>query len=399
MMKQQTVKLKWVAFASLLNNTGAAFLWPLTTIYLHNYLGQSLTTAGFVMLVMSIAMMSGNYLGGWLFDHWRQYQTALIGVSLSTLAIFLLIFIHGWPWYAVLITINSFGDGINATIVNSYGAMVSDHPARYVFNYIYMAFNIGVVIGTLLVGVLLSISVVVVFIAATVFYAFLTILVILTFNVEVGKAKKAQGSKERHKVSRQLHQRWIILVWFILINYITVHLSYSLWESVMAVHMTNMGIPFYAYSMLWTLNGVLIIVGQPLVNKLSPYMRLSTQIIIGLFVFAVSFFLLIFARTLFAFVLDFVILTIGEMTSFAGLPAWITQLTNVNEAGHYQGLLNIMMSIGRALGPLYGGYVIEKGNYQILFLSVFGMMIITLGIICIYLYYLHRIQHRLNLEK
>ncbi|MCD7124888.1 MDR family MFS transporter [Limosilactobacillus caviae] len=398
-MKQQTVKLKWVAFASLLNNTGAAFLWPLTTIYLHNYLGQSLTTAGFVMLVMSIAMMSGNYLGGWLFDHWRQYQTALIGVSLSTLAIFLLIFIHGWPWYAVLITINSFGDGINATIVNSYGAMVSDHPARYVFNYIYMAFNIGVVIGTLLVGVLLSISVVVVFIAATVFYAFLTILVILTFNVEVGKAKKAQGSKERHKVSRQLHQRWIILVWFILINYITVHLSYSLWESVMAVHMTNMGIPFYAYSMLWTLNGVLIIVGQPLVNKLSPYMRLSTQIIIGLFVFAVSFFLLIFARTLFAFVLDFVILTIGEMTSFAGLPAWITQLTNVNEAGHYQGLLNIMMSIGRALGPLYGGYVIEKGNYQILFLSVFGMMIITLGIICIYLYYLHRIQHRLNLEK
>ncbi|NGC77855.1 MFS transporter [Lactobacillus reuteri] len=398
-MKQQTVKLKWVAFASLLNNTGAAFLWPLTTMYLHNYLGQSLTTAGFVILVMSIAMMSGNYLGGWLFDHWRQYQTALIGVSLSTLAIFLLIFIHGWPWYAVLITINSFGDGINATIVNSYGAMVSDYPARYVFNYIYMAFNIGVVIGTLLVGVLLPISVVVVFIAATVFYVFLTILVILTFNVEVGKAKKAQGSKERHKVPRQLHQRWIILVWFILINYITVHLSYSLWESVMAVHMTNMGIPFYAYSMLWTLNGVLIIVGQPLVNKLSPYMRLSTQIIIGLFIFAVSFFLLIFARTLFAFVLDFVILTIGEMTSFAGLPAWITQLTNVNEAGHYQGLLNIMMSIGRALGPLYGGYIIEKGNYQILFLSVFGMMIITLGIICIYLYYLHRIQHRLNLEK
>lgn len=277
--------------------------------------------------------------------------------------------------------------------------MVSDHPARYVFNYIYMAFNVGVVIGTLLVGVLLPISVVVVFVAATVFYAFLTILVILTFNVEVGKAKKAQGSKERHKVPRQLHQRWIILVWFILINYITVHLSYSLWESVMAVHMTNMGIPFYAYSMLWTLNGVLIIVGQPLVNKLSPYMRLSTQIIIGLFIFAVSFFLLIFARTLFAFVLDFVILTIGEMTSFAGLPAWITQLTNVNEAGHYQGLLNIMMSIGRALGPLYGGYIIEKGNYQILFLSVFGMMIITLGIICIYLYYLHRIQHRLNLEK
>ena len=126
-MEQQTVKLKWVALASLLNNTGAAFLWPLTTMYLHNYLGQTLTTAGFVILIMSIAMMMGNYLGGWLFDHWKQYQTAILGVSLSTLAIFLLIFVHGWPWYAVLITINSFGDGINATIVNSYGTLVSDH--------------------------------------------------------------------------------------------------------------------------------------------------------------------------------------------------------------------------------------------------------------------------------
>lgn len=58
-----------------------------------------------------------------------------------------------------------------------------------------------------------------------------------------------------------------------------------------------------------------------------------------------SFLLLIFARTLTAFVIDFVILTIGEMTSFAGLPAWIAQLTNVDEAGHYQGLLNIMMSV------------------------------------------------------
>ncbi|MBB1079633.1 MFS transporter [Limosilactobacillus sp. STM2_1] len=399
MKKQQTVKLKWVALASLLNNTGAAFLWPLTTMYLHNYLGQSLTTAGLVMLVMSLAMMSGNYLGGWLFDHWRQYQTALLGVSLSTLAIFLLIFIHDWPWYAALITINSFGDGINATIVNSYGAMVSDHTSRYVFNYIYMAFNVGVVIGTLLVGILLPISVVVVFAVATIFYAILAILVILTFNVEITRLQETSDVRNHQQVPKQLHRRWIILVWFILVNYITIHLSYSLWESVMAVHMTNMGIPFYAYSMLWTLNGVLIIVGQPLVNKLSPYMRLSTQIIIGIFIFACSFFLLIFARTLAAFIVDFIILTIGEMTSFAGLPAWITQLTNVNEAGHYQGLLNIMMSIGRAIGPLYGGFIIEKGGYQILFLSVFAMMIITLVVICVYLLHLHHLQRRLNFEK
>lgn len=163
----------------------------------------------------------------------------------------------------------------------------------------------------------------------------------------------------------------------------------------MAVHMTNMGIPFYAYSLLWTLNGVLIIVGQPLVNKLSPYIKLSNQIMVGLLIFASSFLLLIFARSLWAFALDFVILTVGEMTSFAGLPAWISQLTTVNETGHYQGLLNITMSIGRAIGPLYGGFVIDQGNYQDLFVSVFLLIAGTLLVVFGYLLHL-RHQQRIS---
>lgn len=390
MTKQRQVKLKWVALASLLNNTGAAFLWPLTTMYMHNYLHESLTTAGVVMLLMSICMMVGNYLGGWLFDHWDQYHTAVLGVTISTVAIFTLIFAHGWPWFAVLMMLNSLGDGINMTIVNSYGSLVSDHSSRYVFNYIYMAFNVGVVIGTLAVGVLLPISVVLVFTVATVFYFLLALVVVFALKVRVPLPPKTPRSRE--KLASRSHQQALVLIWLILLNFVTIHLSYSLWESVMAVHMTNMGIPFYAYSLLWTLNGVLIIVGQPLVNKLSPYVRLSSQIMVGILIFASSFLLLIFAQNLWAFVLDFVLLTIGEMASFAGLPAWIAQLTTVNEAGHYQGLLNIMMSIGRAIGPLYGGFVIDHGNYQELFISVFLLMTVTLGGVFAYLLRLRRLS-------
>lgn len=390
MTKQRQVKLKWVALASLLNNTGAAFLWPLTTMYMHNYLHESLTTAGVVMLLMSICMMVGNYLGGWLFDHWDQYHTAVLGVTISTVAIFTLIFAHGWPWFAVLMMLNSLGDGINMTIVNSYGSLVSDHSSRYVFNYIYMAFNVGVVIGTLAVGVLLPISVVLVFTVTTVFYFLLALVVVFALKVRVPLPPKTPRSRE--KLASRSHQQALVLIWLILLNFVTIHLSYSLWESVMAVHMTNMGIPFYAYSLLWTLNGVLIIVGQPLVNKLSPYVRLSSQIMVGILIFASSFLLLIFARNLWAFVLDFVLLTIGEMASFAGLPAWIAQLTTVNEAGHYQGLLNIMMSIGRAIGPLYGGFVIDHGNYQELFISVFLLMTVTLGGVFAYLLRLRRLS-------
>ena len=61
MASQKVIHLKWVAFASLLNNTGAAFIWPLTTMYVNKYLHQTLTTAGIVMLFISLSMMAGNY--------------------------------------------------------------------------------------------------------------------------------------------------------------------------------------------------------------------------------------------------------------------------------------------------------------------------------------------------
>ena len=175
------------------------------------------------MLFISIAMMAGNYLGGWLFDHWSPYKSAVLGVACSTLAIASLIVWHGWPWFAVLLVINSFGDGINMTIINSYGTGVANHTSRFVFNYIYMAFNVGVVIGTLLVGILLPISVVLVFTVATVFYMALSVVVIGTFNAPLAKRPQNQS---RHSKVRLKGQPLLQLVYLILLNVITIHISY-----------------------------------------------------------------------------------------------------------------------------------------------------------------------------
>ena len=149
----------------------------------------------------------------------------------------------------------------------------------------------------------------------------------------------------------------------------------------MSVRITNMHIPFFAYSLLWTINGGVIMVGQPLVNKLANYINVRNQIIWGLAIFASSFILLVFARTFTMFVIDFLILTIGEMTGIPAVPAYIDQLTDPSETGHYQGLPNVAMSIGRAIGPLYGGLIIDHFNYEILFLTVSLMMLLTLIIV------------------
>ncbi|KIS02596.1 MDR family MFS transporter [Paucilactobacillus wasatchensis] len=372
MQSSRVLKLKWVVVANFLNSTGASFLWPLTTVYMHDYLHESLATAGVVLFFMSCAMIAGNYLGGWLFDHWDPYKTAVLGVSVATVAVIFLIFFHSWPIFAILLMLVGFGDGVNVTVINAYAASIKGHKIRYIFNVLYMALNLGVVVGTLLVGFLMSYGVTLVFSVTSVSYVVFWLVTVLTFNVTIPKRnRKLENIKEaRTKATRKTST----LVWLICMLVISAYLSYTLWESVMAVHLTNMHIPFYAYSLLWTMNGLIILVGQPLVNKFEVYLKIDHQIEIGVAIFALSFFLLIFADSLLWFAIDFVILTIGEMMGLPSIPAWIDQLTNPNQAGKYQGLMNMSISVGRAIGPLYGGMIIDGFGYPTLFLSVTVLM-------------------------
>nr|WP_252897995.1 MFS transporter [Amylolactobacillus amylophilus] len=96
MTRKDPVKLIWLFLGSLIVNTGISFIWPLTTIYMHEYLHEPLTVAAMVLLVNSGFTVLGNFLGGFLFDKWHPYQTMILGISISGISAGLLIFFHGW---------------------------------------------------------------------------------------------------------------------------------------------------------------------------------------------------------------------------------------------------------------------------------------------------------------
>ncbi len=125
MIKQRSeIRFNSVIIYSLILNAGAAFMWPLVTVYLHNYLHKSLTLAGMVLLAMSCFMMLGNYLGGYLFDRWSPYKATIISSLISTAAIITLVFFHGWPMFGIMLLFVGFGDGACLTLLNSYAASI-----------------------------------------------------------------------------------------------------------------------------------------------------------------------------------------------------------------------------------------------------------------------------------
>lgn len=58
-------KKVWLLIIGMFVNViGNSFLWPLNTIYMHNYLGKSLSVAGLVLMANAGAGVVGNLLGG-----------------------------------------------------------------------------------------------------------------------------------------------------------------------------------------------------------------------------------------------------------------------------------------------------------------------------------------------
>jgi predicted MFS family arabinose efflux permease len=369
---KREVSMPGIVAATLLLNAAAACMWPLTTVYMHDQLHQTLTLAGIALLGMSLCMILGNWLGGWLFDNWSPFLSGIVGTLCSFIPMTLLIFFHGWPVFGIMLLFIGLGDGIVMTVVNSFAATVKSVESRKVFNYLYIGMNLGVVIGTLMVGVLMKHGVTLVFGVAALSY--LALLLIFLFDFRAKIEKKTYAHAKGPAKPAQLN-----LIWLISALVFALYMSYSLWESVISVHMTGLGISFEKYSLLWTLNGLMIVFGQPIVNRLAADFKLSSQIWVGTLVFILSFLLLVFAKSYAMFVITMVILTLGEMTGFPGIPAWIDGLAGDNDKGKFQGIYNMAISFGRAVGPLYGGMIIEYGSYQSLFWSVTALMLVALG--------------------
>lgn len=98
--------------------------------------------------------------------------------------------------------------------------------------------------------------------------------------------------------------------------------------------------------------------------------------------FIVAFFSLTFAREYSGFVLSMILVTVAEVYTFPTISAVVDELSGLNEKGKYQANVNVAFSAGRAVGPLFGGVIIDLLTYNTLFISM-ALLILISGILLV----------------
>ncbi|RMC23551.1 MULTISPECIES: MFS transporter [unclassified Lactobacillus] len=394
------VKLRWLLLGELVTWIGSSFVWPLTSVYLNKQLHISLSVIGIVLFCNCASNVLGSLVAGWLYDRCNPYPLIVTGLGVDALILILMAFFHGWPEYWFWLVLTGFASGWNGTLINSIATSLRKYPGRYVFNLIYFAQNVGTVTGTLLVGYLYDFSIEFLFLLAAALFA------IGFINAAIHYRPISNFHKQRHAKKTQLGKKpkaepmpkynLMLMVGF-LISLAVTWLMYMNWESNLSVYMVSLGIPFHLYSLLWTLNGAIIVIVQVILARYpNIFKSLFQQIVFGTLMFAISFATLIVARDFLHFALSMVILTLGESTAFPAVPAYINDLSPNTSKGKYQGVINVARGIGQAFGPLFGGMIIDRAGYIPFFMvaagGIFLMVILLLPLYA-------KLRHRIKLYK
>ncbi|MED5051223.1 MFS transporter [Anoxybacillus rupiensis] len=365
--------------------TGASFLWPLNAIYVHEELHKSLAVAGVVLMLNSAATIVGNLLGGILFDKWGGFRSLMLGAVTTLVAIVFLIFFHGWPAYPILLAVIGLGSGIVFPVVNAYAGAIWPEGGRRAFNAVYVAINIGVAAGSSFGGWIASYSFEWIFITNTLMY--LLFLVVVLFGLKAVQWKSGQKPSIKNAASVSIHSRTAWRAFLILCTgYFLCWLSYVQWSTTVAAYTQQLGLSLRQYSLLWTINGVLIVLAQPLLGKLLSRWsnQLKPQMIVGFFIFALSFLILWKASAFWHFVAAMVVLTIAEIMVWPAIPTVASQLASQEKEGFYQGIVNSTATAGRMIGPVLGGLVVDHAGMKPLLAILFVFVLIAILTTAIY---------------
>ncbi|HEY4552188.1 MAG TPA: MFS transporter [Bacillaceae bacterium] len=368
----------------LVNVTGTSFLWPLNAIFIHDHLGKSLSVAGIVLMLNSAASVAGNLLGGFLYDKIGGYRSTLLGIIISVGALAGLSIWHGWPQYVVFLAIIGLGSGIIFPSMYAMAGSVWKEGGRKAFNAVYVAQNAGVAIGSALGGLVASFSFDYIFAAnLLMFVVFLFIALFGYKNISGNAMNQTNVLQERKRIRNKSKFNALMILCG---AYILGWVAYVQWQSTIAAYTQEVNISLKQYSVLWTINGALIVLAQPLLQYVLKKVKnsLKGQIITGFLIFIVSFGVAALAHDFRGFAAAMIILTVGEMLVWPVVPTIADQLAPKGREGFYQGIVNSTATGGRMVGPLLGGVLVDIYGMEVLFGSLMGLL--AIGLILAFFY-------------
>ena len=351
----------WIlAFGWFVSALGFAASIPFISIYFHSELGLSTTEIGIFFAVIAVVRSLFQVVGGELSD--RVSRRGMLihsqGIRVITFILMAMTIQYNWGFWtmAVVFTFNSI---VGAVFMPTVNALVSDilPYEKRLDGYAISrsAGNLGWAAGPAIGGFMAAHS------YATLFYLSAAITLVSVFIfwlfLVVPEVAKIQ---ERFKFSDLVAVRndknlaaHAFLTFFL-------YLVVAQLIAPMSVYTVEMvGISETRLGMLFTINGLMVVLFQIPVTRLLARFRFTTQLACGAIFHFIGYSLFGLFIGFPYFIVYVMIISIGEVFMSPPSLTLTSRLAPEGRIGRYMGVQGFFVTAGWSLGPLYGGVILD----------------------------------------
>ncbi|WP_082651142.1 MFS transporter [Paenibacillus etheri] len=373
--------LSRLSLCVVLLSTGMTLVWPINVVYMHDAFGRTASAAGLVLLFNNGASFVGNVLGGFIYDRWGGKTTVYAGIIGSASVVTAMGIVRDFYGYAALLTLLGFFGGLVYPVINAVAVSSSPGEELKAVNRIFVSHNIGMALGASLGGLIADMSIRALFFGNALLYVLFLVMFAAFIHEPItpGQAARSNRSGDGREVAHG--SKFIIIL---CIAFAISWLCYSQWAAIVPLHSQANSISFRSYSMLWTINGALIMLSLPVKMRLLIRYPVTArgQVVIGSILFGLGLLTVGLSIHYSQFVVAMILMTLGEILVFPSVPAWALEKVGPGARGRVMGWIAASSTAGRMAGPFIGGILYEniggKGMFAI-------MAVVCVAGICLYL--------------
>lgn len=355
----------WIlALITFINRAGTMVL-PFLSKYLKENLHFTYSQVGWIMVCFGIGSMLGSWLGGKLSDKIGFYKIMVFSLFTSGLMFFILQYITSfWGLCFGIFAIMAIADMFRPAMFVSLGVYAKPENRVRALSLVRLSVNLGFAAGPILGGlIILGIG------YQGLFWidGSTCILAIIIFALSVKEKKKVAEIprlSELKTVTKSVFKDkpfWV----FLFISFTAALLFFQIFTTLPLFHHEQFGLSEFQTGLIISLNGILIFMFEmPFVSLLERKKVNRIKIILwGVFLMALSFYVLLFDSWKGILIIGIIIITFGEIFAFPFSNAFAMGRAPKGQEGRYMALYTMSFSLAHIVSSKLGLEIIGRYGY------------------------------------
>lgn len=367
----------WILAAVTFINRAGTMVLPFLSKYLKEDLQFSYSQVSWIMVAFGLGSMLGSWLGGKLSDKIGFYKIMIFSLFTSGVSLFFVQYITSfWSLCIAMFVLMTIADMFRPAMFVSLGAYAKPENRTRALTLVRLAVNLGFAAGPGLGGLIIM----------GMGYSGLfwvdgaSCIISISIFALLVKEKKKTVHEDKMESSVDLksvfHDRifWV----FLFVSFITAVIFFQLFTTLPLYHKEKFDLTPFQTGLLMMLNGLLVFaLEMPMVGfmerKAFPKIRI---IIIGSFIMALSFFLLLINFWAGILVISMIFISIGEILTFPFSNAFALSRAPRGQEGRYMALYTMSFSLAHIVSSKVGFGIIAEKGYQTnwLFMACIGVL-------------------------